>query len=208
MRTEYPSGGLFIAVSMPIVPPAPVRFSITTCWPSSRDICSPITRATKSSPPPAASGTMNRTGRFGQSCAAAALAKTTAPTKPANNLTALIGPSHDRSILTICQTPLSPSGDAAWYPLSYPEWTRTTSGLSGLCRRHHDLDQILAFERDAEARAHGGIAPVDPFVPGAVHLRLLRHTGPVCDQIRSFALSQGTLCTSLPASVCLLGIFL
>src|SRR6185369_93420 len=51
---------------MPIVPPAPVRFSITTCWPISRATRSPTTRATKSSPPPAASGTMNRTGRFGQ----------------------------------------------------------------------------------------------------------------------------------------------
>src|SRR5215831_8629925 len=51
---------------MPMVPPAPVRFSITTCWPIDRDIGSAVTRATKSSPPPAASGTMKRIGRFGQ----------------------------------------------------------------------------------------------------------------------------------------------
>src|SRR3954463_6997493 len=50
---------------MPIVLPAPVRFSMNTCWRSSRDRCSPTTRATKSRPPPAASGTMKRTGRFG-----------------------------------------------------------------------------------------------------------------------------------------------
>src|SRR6516162_1269829 len=48
---------------MPIVPPAPVRFSITICWPIARDTGSPTTRATKSRPPPGASGTMNRTGR-------------------------------------------------------------------------------------------------------------------------------------------------
>src|SRR5262249_56660299 len=50
---------------MPMVPPAPVRFSITICWPIARDIDSPTTRATKSSPPPGASGTMKRTGRLG-----------------------------------------------------------------------------------------------------------------------------------------------
>src|SRR6516162_7083807 len=64
-RTEKPSGGLLIAVSMPIVPPAPVRFSITICWPIARDTGSPTRRATKSSPPPGASGTMKRTGRLG-----------------------------------------------------------------------------------------------------------------------------------------------
>src|SRR5262245_18846911 len=37
---------------MPMVPPAPVRFSMTICWPIERDIVSPTTRATKSSPPP------------------------------------------------------------------------------------------------------------------------------------------------------------
>src|SRR5437588_7699714 len=56
---------------MPIVPPAPVRFSMNTCWPSPRETYSPTSRATKSSPPPAANGTMKRTGRFGQSCARA-----------------------------------------------------------------------------------------------------------------------------------------
>src|SRR6516162_1746511 len=50
---------------MPMVPPAPVRFSITICWPIARDTDSPTTRATKSSPPPGASGTMKRTGRLG-----------------------------------------------------------------------------------------------------------------------------------------------
>src|SRR6266516_438497 len=50
---------------MPMVPPAPVRFSMTTCWPIARDTGSPTTRATKSRPPPGASGTMKRTGRLG-----------------------------------------------------------------------------------------------------------------------------------------------
>jgi hypothetical protein len=45
---------------MPIVPPAPVRFSTTTVWPSVRDSTSPTWRAMKSIAPPGASGTMNR----------------------------------------------------------------------------------------------------------------------------------------------------
>src|ERR1700730_16854949 len=53
---------------MPIVPPAPVLFSITTCWPIVREICSPTTRAKKSNPPPGASGTMKRTGAAGYAC--------------------------------------------------------------------------------------------------------------------------------------------
>ena len=46
-------------------PPAPVLFSITICWPSARDTGSPVNRARKSVPPPAASMTTTRTGRLG-----------------------------------------------------------------------------------------------------------------------------------------------
>ena len=50
---------------MPSVPPAPVRFSTSTFWPSGPDMRSPSARAMKSMAPPGASGTMKRTGRFG-----------------------------------------------------------------------------------------------------------------------------------------------
>src|SRR5262249_55664744 len=66
ISTVWPSGGLFIAASIPMVPPAPVRFSTTTCCPIVRDMRSPVARAIKSIAPPGASGTMNRTGLFGQ----------------------------------------------------------------------------------------------------------------------------------------------
>src|SRR5262245_24295088 len=76
---------------MPIVPPAPVRFSMTICWPIARVIASPTTRATKSSPPPGASGTMKRTGRLGHSsdagvgCARVVLGESrTGATPPSN----------------------------------------------------------------------------------------------------------------------------
>ncbi|OLB79101.1 MAG: hypothetical protein AUI16_02060 [Alphaproteobacteria bacterium 13_2_20CM_2_64_7] len=80
---------------MPIVPPAPVRFSMTICWLIARDIASPTTRATKSSPPPGASGTMKRTGRLGHSvsedraaCARAALGRSAPCTTPPRSATA------------------------------------------------------------------------------------------------------------------------
>ena len=56
---------------MPSVPPAPVRFSTTICWPIERDMTSPTARAIKSIAPPGASGTMKRTGRFGHGVSAA-----------------------------------------------------------------------------------------------------------------------------------------
>jgi glycolate oxidase len=49
------------AVSVPIIPAAPDLFSTITCCPMRRDRYSPITRATKSNPPPGAKGTIKRT---------------------------------------------------------------------------------------------------------------------------------------------------
>ena len=42
-----------------VVPPAPTTFSITSCWPSVRDMCSPMMRAMTSVGPPAANGTIS-----------------------------------------------------------------------------------------------------------------------------------------------------
>jgi hypothetical protein len=52
-------------MSMPIVPPAPVRLSTTTDWPSEGEITCAIERARMSLGPPGASGTMSRIGFMG-----------------------------------------------------------------------------------------------------------------------------------------------
>src|SRR4051812_47139515 len=60
-----------------MLPPAPARFSTTTCWPSVRLILSATVRAIASLPPPAAYGTTSVIGRDGKSSAAAAAVMTT-----------------------------------------------------------------------------------------------------------------------------------
>ena len=50
---------------MPILPPAPTWFSITNCWPNFSVSFWPTSRATTSTGPPAANGTMIRTGLRG-----------------------------------------------------------------------------------------------------------------------------------------------
>ena len=54
-----------------MVPPAPPMFSMTTCWPSVRDMCSATIRAVTSVVPPAVNGTIKVIGRVGKFCAAA-----------------------------------------------------------------------------------------------------------------------------------------
>src|SRR6516225_11684398 len=56
-RSVYPSGGAAATRALPIVPPAPVTFSMTMDCPSTFDICSVTTRATTSLGPPAGNGT-------------------------------------------------------------------------------------------------------------------------------------------------------
>src|SRR5215510_12076616 len=68
---------------MPKVPPAPPIFSITSVWPSVRDIWSPTRRATTSVGPPAANGTMTVIGLFGYWAAAGALCNESASRLPA-----------------------------------------------------------------------------------------------------------------------------
>ncbi len=68
----WPSGGLLAIARVATVPPAPPRFSTTTCWPSVLLIRSATSRASASLPPPAGNGTTSVIGRDGcQSCAAA-----------------------------------------------------------------------------------------------------------------------------------------
>jgi hypothetical protein len=59
------------AALVPTIPPAPPRFSTTTGWPSCAENRSASRRASRSAGPPAAKGTMIRTGRVGQAWAKA-----------------------------------------------------------------------------------------------------------------------------------------
>ena len=65
INSVYPSGAERPAASMPIMLPAPGRFSTKNCWPIDCDKCCASTRAEMSVPPPGADGTMIFTGREG-----------------------------------------------------------------------------------------------------------------------------------------------
>ena len=65
---------------MPRLPLAPVLFSTTTCWPSTRARCWPTSRAAMSVEPPAANGTITWIGRFGHCWAS--VVKRSSRTKP------------------------------------------------------------------------------------------------------------------------------
>src|SRR6266699_4944214 len=72
IRIVCPSAGDFAASSMPIIWPAPGRLSTTNCWPSDSESLCATERAMISVPPPAAEGTMKRTGFAGYAVWAAA----------------------------------------------------------------------------------------------------------------------------------------
>ncbi len=69
----WPSGGAFATEALPIVPPAPVRFSTITLRPSSVPSSALNERARTSCTPPAANGTTTRiTPCAGEAVAASA----------------------------------------------------------------------------------------------------------------------------------------
>src|SRR5512137_958760 len=68
--TVLPSGGDCATACVPIMPPAPPRFSITTWVPSASPIAGAAMRLTMSTEPPGGKGTTMRSGR--RSCARAA----------------------------------------------------------------------------------------------------------------------------------------
>src|SRR6185503_6445512 len=70
-KSVYPSGAARAASAAPTPPPAPPRFSITTCWFQICESFSPSSRAEMSVAPPGGNGTMKRTGFCGQDCACA-----------------------------------------------------------------------------------------------------------------------------------------
>ena len=59
MPMVWPSGSALATDAVPVRPPAPARFSITTGWPSSVANLSPRMRAKVSAGPPAGNGTTN-----------------------------------------------------------------------------------------------------------------------------------------------------
>src|SRR5215471_10875713 len=60
MRRFEPSGGVLATYAVPTRPPAPVRFSTITDWPSAVESSGAIMRAIWSGGPPADEGTMMR----------------------------------------------------------------------------------------------------------------------------------------------------
>src|SRR2546426_10053869 len=72
-----PSGALRATSSAAILPPAPGRFSITTCWPQESASFWPRARARISLGPPGVKPTTKRTGLSDQPCASAAQATPT-----------------------------------------------------------------------------------------------------------------------------------
>src|SRR6266853_4681229 len=76
IRIVCPSAGDLAAISIPIIWPAPGRLSTTNCCPSDSESFCASARAMISVPPPAAEGTMKRTGFEGYPVCAAAPAQT------------------------------------------------------------------------------------------------------------------------------------
>src|SRR5215510_13934211 len=81
-RIVYPSGSALATDAAPMVPPAPVRFSTTTAWPSRAASWSETVRAMMSMALPAVTGTITRSGLLGQACACASCVG--APVEPSN----------------------------------------------------------------------------------------------------------------------------
>ena len=65
INSVYPSGADCAATLAPMLPPAPARFSTTTCCPSRFERCSAISLAVMSVLPPGAYGTTSVIGLFG-----------------------------------------------------------------------------------------------------------------------------------------------
>jgi len=104
-------GGELISAFAAIMPPEPVRFSITNCWPRWSESHSPMMRATMSFGPPAAKPTNQCTGRLGYlSAASAGAAKTDAeeaeqPHQQSDGAHRILPYSFFRISVFDCETP-------------------------------------------------------------------------------------------------------
>lgn len=75
-NSVWPSDGLLLTTSLPMIEPAPGLFSTIKGLPRLRESSSPSERAITSVPPPARNGTITRTGRAGYDSARAPMDKT------------------------------------------------------------------------------------------------------------------------------------
>src|SRR6185295_4381663 len=67
-----PSGAALTSAAVPVMPPAPGRFSITTAWPPSlAESAGPTLRTMTSTPEPGLTGRMTRSGGRSAACACA-----------------------------------------------------------------------------------------------------------------------------------------
>src|SRR5262249_25102126 len=82
-RMVYPSGSAFATAALPMVPPAPARFSTTIGWPSWLESWSKTSRGTTSTALPAPNGTIALIGLVGQACARATYGKADSAAAPA-----------------------------------------------------------------------------------------------------------------------------
>ena len=81
MPMVWPSGSDLATEAVPVRPPAPARFSITTVCPSSAANLSPRMRAKVSAGPPAGNGTTNLMVLLGYSWAAAVSGQARRPSR-------------------------------------------------------------------------------------------------------------------------------
>src|SRR5688572_30555190 len=84
----WPSGGVPAATPMPMLPPAPPWFSTGNCCFRLIESCCAISRAMVSVAPPAANGTIMRTGLLGYVACDCATGATAAPSAPAPSVKA------------------------------------------------------------------------------------------------------------------------
>src|SRR5262245_13114450 len=127
---------------MPVMPPAPGRFSITMGPPSSVAIFSVRTRLMKSDGPPAGNGTTNLMGRSGNSWAASAPGQASTPSR-----------QRTRTRVDMRHAPRGGAGVATWLgagrPYSFPSAStrRNDKVRAPLGQPFHMLEAVVALRR-------------------------------------------------------------
>ena len=109
MPMVWPSGSALATEAVPVSPPAPARFSITTLLPRRAPILSASTRAKVSAGPPAGNGTTSLMARLGNSSAEDARG---AAKRRARRHTRRTGVRTERQVWRICAHMVgNPDGD-------------------------------------------------------------------------------------------------
>src|SRR5215470_18741040 len=138
----WPSAGPLAIARVARVPPAPPRFSTTTCWPSVLLMRSATSRARASLPPPAGNGTTSVIGRDGKVCARLKGAERLANSRAANT----------RPMRGMASSPSSTRNAASLHQM-------LRTGRKLFRRAHDALDNLLHLRavnrRDLEAGLGG-----------------------------------------------------